>query len=289
MFDFDRIYQEAVTYLGIFLVISLFAFISRGKEAFEWSKDLKISALVNFGFVKFNALFGGVFLIAFVLLEKYYPTWGIPSLSAKFWEGVPLPVTCFVLLLVYDIALYWIHRWLHSGWMWPMHAVHHSDEHLHFLSWSRGHALEQTVIFCFVFLCSTWLGLGIKEIFWLAYFKALHQYYVHANIDWDHGPFKKIIASPQYHRWHHANVKEAYDKNFASIFPFIDIIFGTYYHPHSAVNVPTGFDNSPGNDFFALMCYPFTEWYRMIKVRFEQSKTPPVSKAVEKNVQEMSN
>jgi len=260
MFDFDRIYQEAVTYLGIFLVISLFAFISRGKEAFEWSKDLKISALVNFGFVKFNALFGGVFLIAFVLLEKYYPTWGIPSLSAKFWEGVPLPVTCFVLLLVYDIALYWIHRWLHSGWMWPMHAVHHSD-----------------------------LGLGIKEIFWLAYFKALHQYYVHANIDWDHGPFKKIIASPQYHRWHHANVKEAYDKNFASIFPFIDIIFGTYYHPHSAVNVPTGFDNSPGNDFFALMCYPFTEWYRMIKVRFEQSKTPPVSKAVEKNVQEMSN
>ena len=265
MVGFEALFREASTYLSIFLVISLLAFLSRGRKAFTWSKDMKVSALVNFGFVKFNAAFGGIFFIFFVMLEDIYPTLNLPTLSSEFWESVPAPLTWLALLLVYDVALYWIHRWLHSGWMWPMHAVHHSDEELHFLSWSRGHALEQTVILCFVFICSAWMGLEIKEILFLAYWKAMHQYYVHANIDWDHGWFKKIIASPQYHRWHHANVKEAYDKNFASIFPFIDIIFGTYYHPHSAVDVPTGFENSPGNDFIALMTYPFTEWARMIK------------------------
>jgi len=62
-------------------------------------------------------------------------------------------------------------------------------------------------------------------------------------------------------------VVEAYDKNFASIFPFIDKMFGTYYYPGTAVNVPTGFPGTPKNDFVALICYPFTEWYRMIKAK----------------------
>jgi len=82
-----------------------------------------------------------------------------------------------------------------------MHAVHHSDTELNFLSWSRGHALEQSFIAIGVLLGSSWL--------------------------------KYIIASPQYHRWHHAEKEEAWDKNFASIFPFLDVLWGTYYYPHS--------------------------------------------------------
>jgi len=273
MFELGNLLIEVKTYLILFVVFSVLAFITRGKTALKWSKDLKMSALVNVGLLKFNALFGGVFFLLYVVIKDSYESLNLPTISPEIWDVMPAPVTWLILLLVYDVALYWIHRFLHNGWLWPMHAVHHSDEDLHFLSWSRGHALEQSVIVSFVFLCSAWLGLSIEEVFLLAYVKGLHQHYVHANVDWDHGPLKKIIASPQYHRWHHADMKEAYDKNFASIFPFIDIIFGTYYHPHSAVDVPTGFPGGPKNDIVALICYPFTEWYRMLKEKFTKSKS----------------
>lgn len=270
MLDFATIFSEIETYVGLFAIFTLLAFLSRGWIGLHWSKDMVKSALTSFGILQFNVMFGGIFFIAFFYAKDTYEALKLPYIPEDFWQQIPMPLTWLILLLVYDIALYWIHRFLHDKWLWPMHAVHHSDEDMHFLSWSRGHALEQTVIAIFVFLCSAWLGVSIEQFFLLAYLKAMHQYYVHTNIDWSHGPFKMILASPQYHRWHHANVEEAFDKNFASIFPFIDWIFGTYYYPKTAVDVPTGFQGSPKNDIIALLAYPFTEWTRMIRRRVKK-------------------
>jgi len=267
MFDLSALIYEAKVYVALFIVFTALAFLTRGKDALKWSPDLRMSAFVNVGMLHFNGLIGILFVGIYVGVKAGYEALNLPQVPKEFWDGVPTPLVWLSLLFVYDMSIYWIHRWMHNGWLWPMHAVHHSDTELHFLSWSRGHALEQIVIASFVFIGSAWLGLSIAEVFALAFVKSIHQYYVHSNIDWDHGPFKLLLASPQYHRWHHADVVEAYDKNFASIFPFIDKVFGTYYYPGTAVNVPTGFPGTPKNDFVALICYPFTEWYRMIKAK----------------------
>lgn len=276
---FSTIQSDFLQYTGLFLGFTFLAFLSRGWKGVKWTRDMQLSALTSFGILKFNLLFGGVFFFAFFLVKDGYESLQLPFVPDGFWDQLPAPLMWLILLLTYDLALYWIHRFLHDKWLWPMHAVHHSDEDMHFLSWSRGHALEQTVIAIFVFLCSAWLGVAISDFFLLAYLKAMHQYYVHTNIDWSHGPFKMIIASPQYHRWHHADVKEAHNKNYASIFPFIDKMFGTYYYPHTAVEVPTGFKGSPKNDIIALICYPFTEWYKMI----ERRRAKRLAKADAKN------
>ena len=71
---------------------------------------------------------------------------------------------------------------------------------------------------------------------------------VHANVDRDWGPFRAVIASPRFHRWHHTDETEARDKNFAGLLPLWDILFGTYYMPReqlptsfgTATPVPTG-------------------------------------------------
>jgi sterol desaturase/sphingolipid hydroxylase (fatty acid hydroxylase superfamily) len=71
---------------------------------------------------------------------------------------------------------------------------------------------------------------------------------VHANVDWDWGPLRSVIASPRFHRWHHTDETEARDKNFAGFFPVWDILFGTYYMPRdrcpstfgTATPVPSG-------------------------------------------------
>jgi len=50
---------------------------------------------------------------------------------------------------------------------------------------------------------------------------------------------RRILASPYFHRWHHANDKRSYDKNFCVIFPFLDILFGSFYYPDN--RIPDGY------------------------------------------------
>ena len=40
-----------------------------------------------------------------------------------------------------------------------------------------------------------------------------------------------MIASPTFHRWHHTCEQEGLDKNFAGLFAFLDLLFGTFYMP----------------------------------------------------------
>jgi sterol desaturase/sphingolipid hydroxylase (fatty acid hydroxylase superfamily) len=54
----------------------------------------------------------------------------------------------------------------------------------------------------------------------------------HANVRFEFGPFKWLIARPQFHHWHHADEVEAIDKNFAVHLPASDAIFGTMYLPN---------------------------------------------------------
>ena len=71
-----------------------------------------------------------------------------------------------------------------------------------------------------------------------------HSAFVHANLNWTLGPFKYVVAGPVFHRWHHTAAREGMDKNFAPTFPWLDVIFGTFYMP--AGRVPTEFGNGAG-------------------------------------------
>ena len=61
----------------------------------------------------------------------------------------------------------------------------------------------------------------------------LYAVFLHARIDWTYGPVGRVIASPAFHRWHHSQEPEAIDKNFSGLFAFWDVLFGTFYLPHS--------------------------------------------------------
>lgn len=257
------------------LVFTALAYLSRGRDAFHWPKSLRQSVITNFLIMQFSSLNGTLYLFLIVPLSLAYAALGLPVIEASAWQDVPLWIKGLAALLVYDFSLYWVHRILHTSWLWPSHAVHHSDPELHFLSWSRGHFTEQFVIAGFLVVTTSWMGFKVEEIAGLALIKALHQYYVHSKLDWDHGIFRNVLVSPQMHRWHHANVPEAYDKNFASIFPFYDRMFGTYYNPGSAIGVPTGIAGNPPNDFVTQTLYPFREWARMLRRKPKEEAPVP--------------
>lgn len=259
--------EDGIWYACMFAGFTVLAVFSRGRDAFNWTPELRQSAITNILMLYLGGLGGVLYLLAVAPLAWGYHALHLPVLPASLWTGVPVVAKAVVALLVYDVSVYWIHRMLHTSWLWPAHAVHHSDPELHFLSWSRGHFTEQLVIAACLVFTSSWLGFKLEEIYLLSLLKALHQYYVHSKLDWNHGILGEVIASPQFHRWHHANVEAAYDKNFATIFPFLDRLWGTYYNPGSAVDVPTGIADAPANDFITQILYPFRRWAEMWQAR----------------------
>jgi sterol desaturase/sphingolipid hydroxylase (fatty acid hydroxylase superfamily) len=66
--------------------------------------------------------------------------------------------------------------------------------------------------------------------------------FVHANLNLSLGPFKYVIASPMFYRWHHTGADQWGNKNFASTFSFIDLLFGTFYMPPNELPSHYGVD-----------------------------------------------
>ena len=86
--------------------------------------------------------------------------------------------------------------------------------------------------------------------------------FIHANLNWDFGPLRSVIATPVFHRWHHSREPAAWDKNFAGLFPFWDILFGTYYMPRDRWPENFGINEPMPPGFFSQMWAPFAAWRR---------------------------
>jgi sterol desaturase/sphingolipid hydroxylase (fatty acid hydroxylase superfamily) len=54
---------------------------------------------------------------------------------------------------------------------------------------------------------------------------------IHANVRWRFGILESLLASPAFHHWHHTNDSEHINKNYASMLPWVDRLFGTFYLP----------------------------------------------------------
>jgi sterol desaturase/sphingolipid hydroxylase (fatty acid hydroxylase superfamily) len=87
-------------------------------------------------------------------------------------------------------------------------------------------------------------------------FITFHATFIHANVRFHYGPLVYVVATPQFHHWHHAIEREAIDKNFAVHFPVLDLLFGTYYLP---AKWPSGYgihDKVP-RGWLRQLVYPF--------------------------------
>ena len=82
--------------------------------------------------------------------------------------------------------------------------------------------------------------------------------FIHANVRFDFGPLKWLIATPQFHHWHHADEAEAINKNFAVHLPALDAVFGTMYLPR---RWPRGYGIGSGqpvpDGFMRQLVWPF--------------------------------
>jgi sterol desaturase/sphingolipid hydroxylase (fatty acid hydroxylase superfamily) len=197
-------------------------------------------------------------------ISALYEQLNIVSISPEFWIGWPLWVLFIISILAHDLIEYWTHRFMHMKWLWPIHAIHHSDPDVNGFTTFRVHIFE--IIFGVALLAffQPWLGLPKEAGALTGTVVVLLNAYVHFDVDWGHGPLRYVIASPRFHRWHHADTPQYYGKNLANVFPFYDVIFGTYLVP-GPCNEKMGAIGVPENNFIKLMAYPFTQTYKVIR------------------------
>ena len=139
-------------------------------------------------------------------------------------------------LVIGEIGTYWGHRWSHEiPLLWRFHAVHHSAEHMDWLVNTRAHPVDMV----FVRLCGLVplyaLGLlqastGKTQSVALAFATTFWGFCIHANLRWRFGWLEQLIATPAFHHWHHTRT-EHIDRNYATMFPWMDRVFGTLHLP----------------------------------------------------------
>jgi sterol desaturase/sphingolipid hydroxylase (fatty acid hydroxylase superfamily) len=177
------------------------------------------------------------------------PTWLTPL---PLWVQVPL------MLLAADLLAYATHRAFHGRLLWRFHAIHHSSTVVDWLSSVRLHPVNDVVTRAAQVLPLYWLGFNAAALTAFVPILAFYALLLHANLDWTFGPLRYVLASPVFHRWHHTAETEGLDTNFAGLFPFIDLAFGTFYMPRGRVPARFGLAGEPmPTGLWSQLRYPF--------------------------------
>ena len=173
---------------------------------------------------------------------------------------LPLWSQAAIFLIGSDVMMYWIHRTFHRSVMWKYHAVHHSSKELDWISAARFHPVNIMLGSVATDVVLLLAGISPNALVLLGPFTIAHSAFVHANLNWTLGPFRYVIAGPVFHRWHHTTAERGGEKNFASTFPILDVLFGTFYMPKQSLPDRYGVaDQAFPPSFGAQMIYPFKQ------------------------------
>src|SRR5215469_12821546 len=169
----------------------------------------------------------------------------------------PLWLQGIEIFVVGDFLGYWQHRIFHGRPLWRFHAIHHSSTELDWLSSVRLHPINDTLgrLIVAVPLVAAGFNTGVVALY--APFVTFYAIMLHANLNWDYGPFRYAIVSPVFHRWHHTSAEEGLDKNFSGGLPLWDLLFGTFYMPRGRQPQSFGIADPIPTNFFGQMIAPF--------------------------------
>jgi sterol desaturase/sphingolipid hydroxylase (fatty acid hydroxylase superfamily) len=211
--------------IGIGRVIEHFWPAQPDQRSEDLRFDLKYG-FVNLGFSWLLAPIAGA--VSVYLVNR--AGGGFIRLSADGWWFL---ASLFAYLITKDLMEYFWHRAQHRiPVLWTMHSLHHSEEAFNVSTGWRHFWLESALRTAAIFpilgiLFET--PLAILNTATLLYM--LNHAWAHLNIRHSMGRWGLVIMNPQFHRLHHSVDPKHWNRNFADLFPMIDVIFGTAYVP----------------------------------------------------------
>ncbi|KGE03073.1 sterol desaturase family protein [Pseudohaliea rubra] len=166
----------------------------------------------------------------------------LAHLAMPHWAG-------FLLLLASTQLLsYWLHRAFHQvPWLWPIHAVHHSDTEVDVSTSYRHHPLEPLLTLPISLPIVLLLGPSLEAAAAYRVFAVAASVFSHSNVGLPE-PIERILRrfllTPDFHRTHHSAEQRYTNSNYGSLVPWFDYLFGTARHrPHGEqATMPLGLE-----------------------------------------------
>ncbi len=260
-------------------LFGLLALLVKGREALDAGRRAAAQVRINLSLYALDAL-----LIAPLVGVLVQGVRGAVSsghlfvVPPEFWGTLGTPATFVAAVFLGDFGSYWRHRMEHTRWLWPAHAVHHSDDQMTWLTLSRFHPVNRvttaTIDIGFLAL------LGLPD--WALVANELVRHYygelIHADLPWTYGTFGRLLVSPAMHRWHHARDVTGAGSNFATVFSVFDQAFGTFHVP-GPCTVPVGVTDDMIPTTWGQLVYPFRSWADDALGRQEASRIEPATMA----------
>ena len=202
----------------------------------------------------------------------------IPSRVEALLAAQPWTLQLVEILVIAELGGYWVHRLSHEvPWLWRFHAVHHSTREMDWMAAHRQHPLEAIALLGVANVPVLALGFATAPLLAFILAQKLYTAFLHANVRVGYGRLSTVIASPQFHHWHHDGDPTARARNFASLFPWIDRLFGSY-------EMPRGFPSSYGCDapvpesWLGQLAFPLVPARRVYDARpCAHASSPPLS------------
>lgn len=143
----------------------------------------------------------------------------------------PTPVAFIALLVVSQFMSYWVHVAFHRlPWLWPIHAVHHSDVDIDVTTSYRHHPVEPLVSLPLVAPIILMLGIPAEAALAFKLFEISATLFSHSNVRIPQALEKYlrwIILTPDFHRLHHCSEERFTNSNYGSLVPWYDYLFGS--------------------------------------------------------------
>lgn len=259
-------------YTAIFILACIFIPLERLIPMHPEQRTLRRDWMNDLFYVLFNGLVvrAGFVVIAATLMFFFKRTFGPDPLP---WIGaLPVWLQVIAVIIIADIGYYTAHRISHAvPFLWKFHAVHHSIEEMDWLATHRVHPVDQIFTNTVSLLPISFLGFSFEAAVIYQVLYQAHAVLIHSNVKINFGPLKWLIASPEYHHWHHANEPEAYDRNFAAQLSIIDVVAGTLFMPKRQPKA-YGINEPMPRLYHQQFLHPFQGFAKAIRRRNGDSK-----------------
>lgn len=220
------------------MVFALVALAVKPGRVLAALRGARRELFTNFGLVAINlVLLAGLFTFATDTVHDQVRLFGG---LADLWLRMPGVWVLVLALLIDEFVVYWRHRAEHTAALWPIHATHHSDEAMTWVTLLRKHPLSYFLSHLVDAIPVILLGFPAWAVVASALIRAWWGYFIHADLPWTLGPVGKVLISPAAHRLHHIDDERLMGQNFGGFFTLWDRVFGTFDDAREHIGCRTG-------------------------------------------------
>ncbi|ANU07721.1 sterol desaturase family protein [Paraurantiacibacter namhicola] len=239
-------------------VFALLALVLKRRRILSALRNSWRETLTNLGLIALSSIVLGA---AFHFVEQNASAHLalFPQLAAT-WDALPQVWLLVLALLIDDFIVYWRHRFEHMPLWWPVHAVHHSDEAITWLTLQRKHPLGKLLGLLVDAAPLIILGFPLWVIAASAFIRTWWGYFIHADLPWTLGPLGRVLLSPAAHRMHHIDDEELMGRNYGGFFTLWDRVFGTWDDAAEHVGCRTGIAGG-SKHLGGELLRPFAAWF----------------------------